>query len=789
MSRPKFYSMIIGLALLSAFGCRPQQPHYAFDQGGNSEYIGQATRIEYPDVEINPIPDVLESFSPFTLANQAPEDIPRWDLTLEEAVRLALENSRVMRNLGGVSFSPQGTMGKPEALLRGGGVAATMYDPALASSDPRYGVEAALAAFDGQFVNSVFWSKGDMPQNYHDTAANTFRRDTQQTDVGTLQWQLSQVSPTGGQYSLSHSWQYQSDNLTTWDNILDPGLKEWENSWTTNLEASISQPLLQGAGSAFNRIAGPGSVPGFYNGVVIARIREDISLTDFEASVRNLVSDVEQAYWQLHGGYRQLDSARKGRDASLQTWRQTMAKAEVGHTSPVDEAQARQQYFMFQTQTERALSDLYKRESLLRYIMGVATSDGRLVLPTDRLVLADTDFDWNLILSEGLVRSVELRRQRWTIKQRELELRASKNFLLPVLNFEAKYRFVGMENDLIGQGSDNAFADLTTGDHQEWDMGINLKVPIGFRREMAGVRNAEMQLAKSRSILHEQELELSHTLADAVRDLDRHYSLCQMHYNRILAAEAEVRSTTVAEENGMVTLDAVLDAQRRLAEAETDYYNELVNHALAITQIHYRKGSLLEYRNVNLAEGPWPEKAYFDATRLARRRENGHRINFGFTMPGVISRGALNQNAGEESDVFKAGPVPEMEIPGLDFLQGGATDLSVGMPGPPPIMDGTAPQGFYPAPGNTMMMPPAPGSMPNLPIAPNVPLSYAAPANESSPFMPASGDVSSMGLADAIATAVSAGPPAPVSPAPAAPAPAPSTVPRDSNLQFVSYEE
>ena len=32
--------------------------------------------------------------------------------------------------------------------------------------------------------------------------------------------------------------------------------------WNTNVEASFRQPLLQGAGVRFNRIAGPGNVPG-----------------------------------------------------------------------------------------------------------------------------------------------------------------------------------------------------------------------------------------------------------------------------------------------------------------------------------------------------------------------------------------------------------------------------------------------------------------------------------------------------------------------------------------------
>jgi len=40
---------------------------------------------------------------------------------------------------------------------------------------------------------------------------------------------------------------------------------------TRNYEAYARQPLLQGGGVDFNRIAGPNGTPGLINGVVIAR--------------------------------------------------------------------------------------------------------------------------------------------------------------------------------------------------------------------------------------------------------------------------------------------------------------------------------------------------------------------------------------------------------------------------------------------------------------------------------------------------------------------------------------
>ena len=73
------------------------------------------------------------------------------------------------------------------------------------------------------------------------------------------------------------------------------------------------------------------------------------------------------------------------------------------------------------------------------------------------------------------------------------------------------------------------------------------------------------------------------------------------------------------------------------------YYRSLVDYNRAIEQVHYVKGSLLEYDNVFMAEGPWPGKAYFDARRLARTRDASHQLDYGFTRPDVFSRGEYPQ--------------------------------------------------------------------------------------------------------------------------------------------------
>jgi hypothetical protein len=295
--------------------------------------------------------------------------------------------------------------------------------------------------------------------------------------------------------------------------------------------------------------------------------------------------------------------------------------------------------------------------------MGIAVSDGRLIRPKDEPTTAKVAFDWYQVHSEALVRNEELRRRKWDVKEAELVLTAQKNFLLPQLNAIAEYRWIGLGNQLESLNSNldtnpndpnsannrymYALNNLMMGDFQEWNLGLQFQMPLGFRKELANVRNAQLRLARVRAILREQELEVSHQMAESLRDVDTNYMLSETNFNRRVAAIREVKAVQAAYDTGTVTLDVLLNAQRDQAQAESDYYHSVVYYNESIMRLHLRKGSLLEYNGVYMAEGPWPGKAYFDAARLARARGAGHYMDYGYTRPSVISRGPIVQNVGQ----------------------------------------------------------------------------------------------------------------------------------------------
>jgi outer membrane protein TolC len=569
-----------------------------------SHYVKRANEPPLSSAALAAADRVRVTQEPRTLLTEPPPENMYWNMSLEEALQSAVTHSTVMRDLGGT-------------IVRVPSAMQTILDPALQETDPRVGVHAALSAFDAAYSASLGAEKNDRPFNNLFTAGGT--RLFQQ-DLLLFQHQISKRGAAGTQSTIRQNIDYDNNNALA--NL-------FPSSWNTNIEAEVRQPLLQGGGAEFNRIAGPSGVAGVYNGVVIAQTNNDISLAEFEVGLRNLVSNVENAYWDLYFAYRDLDSKIAARDAALDIWRKIEARRGSERGSAEREAQAREQYYRFEEEVQNALAGrpgdgtatnngttggtfrgvggvLYS-ERRLRLMLGIDLRDERLLRPTDEPCLASTSFDWNIISAEGIVRRAELRRQRLEIRRREQELVAARNFLLPQLDLVGRYRWLGFGQDLISSERqpdpfDSAFQNLTTGDFQEWRLGAEMTIPIGFRRGHAAVRNAQLQVARERALLDEQERQILYDLSNAFSELQRAYQVSQTAYNRRMAAKANVELLRERMNwDPQLSLDQLLDAERRYADADVRYHRATVEYALALKNVHLEKGTLLDYGGIYLS--------------------------------------------------------------------------------------------------------------------------------------------------------------------------------------------
>ena len=284
--------------------------------------------------------------------------------------------------------------------------------------------------------------------------------------------------------------------------------------------------------------------------------------------------------------------------------------------------------------------------------------------------MAQFDFDGSI--NEMLSRSVDLRRQRWIIKQRELELLSAKNQMLANVDLSFIYRYVGVGSSLLDQGgngpfppeprtnpSPSAWEELLGGDYQEAAVRLDfLPNPIGARRASNDVRNKQLTLARDHALLEEKEIAATHRISQVLRELNSNYIQMTEQLAALSAADRWVKlyqeKFNAGESGAEQIMDLLLRAQQSRANAGRNYARALSEYNKSIVEVHMLKGSLLEYNNISLEEGLWPEKAYWDSSERTRERSAARTLANGASRPTLSSRGELPQNLGTANQAATA---------------------------------------------------------------------------------------------------------------------------------------
>ena len=601
--------LFVALLVLSA--CRPRfLTRTGIDLAGPPPAPPPVAAEVLPPETGQPVADAAIPFDePMRLRNR--RDLDPWDLSLQEAVFLALSHAEVIRQ-NSQFLAPN------NPLLRSPDGTPTIYDPSLQQSGVLFGqrgVEAALSDFDTQFTTRMVWGNNEQIQNNPFTAGGLPAGATLDEDTAQFQAAIRKQFATGGQIGLSHSWNYSSNNSLG---------RLFPSAYDGNVKAEFRQPLLAGAGADVTRISGPVSddiqgVTGVQQGVLIAKINGDITLTDFEINVTTFLRDVERQYWQLYVAYRSVEAEIDGLKAAREVYDVVKVRSEAGAPGGGEArlVEAREGVLQSEQRSFKALDDLYAAEAQMRLLMGLPVNDGRFLRPIERPISAEISYHWESSLGEALVRRPELRRQKWVVKSEQLQLSAAENLARPRFDFVASGQANGFGNDLVGPvdapGTNrelgSAYHRLMGLGETGWTAGFEYSQALGRRYVLTQVRNHEIRVAKALKILQAQETEISHELAAAFRDVDRTWiqSGTQQALVKNSRLRVEVaRQEYVANRDGtaFLSLDALNRARDTLTQAETNAARSQVEYTLALTEIEYRCGRLLQCDNVTLQEGP-----------------------------------------------------------------------------------------------------------------------------------------------------------------------------------------
>ncbi|HWE39249.1 MAG TPA: TolC family protein [Isosphaeraceae bacterium] len=581
-----------------------------------------------------PLPSVDPPRTP-----QDPDGKEPWPLTLQDAIRIGLDNSEVVRviSLGAQGIPVGGFEPTPIATAAGGalgqGNLTTVYDPAIQETQ----IALALAKFDAQLTSSATWGRSEQPFN-NAIQAGTFSTAAvkypvifdQQTEAFTNQ--VQKLTGTGGLVTLAHNMNFLGTNSPT--NV-------FQGAWTTATQLQFVQPLLGATQSPNGQVTQYSGLEANRAQIVIARLNADTAVWTFKAAVQEEVRSIEQQYWALAQQHVQLWSRETAVQLGEEVLRREQARLEAGTGAIPSVAAARQQLEQFRLDLVTATSDVITTERQLRNILGLKPTDNRRIIPVTEPTEARLEPNWEVSLSQMISFQPDIVRNTLLVRLNELQLLLARNQLLPALNFQALYQWNGFghlldQAESVGTGAAIKAIDpliqlqqRASGlngqpgyfhNFQTYQVGFTLQIPLGFRAALANVRQQQLNLLRQRAILQQVVHQTTHALARFFLEVDANYKQFKTAGRLRDAAQQNLEAQQAFYEQGTITIDQYLNALNTWSRAVALEAQYKTSYNISIAALEEAKGTLLAYDNIAVAEGPQPRKAYIQA----RDQQAGH---------------------------------------------------------------------------------------------------------------------------------------------------------------------
>jgi len=442
-------------------------------------------------------------------------------------------------------------------------------DPKLKEDD----VKIAKADFEPTFnAEYTVHDKNEVSSNILQGA------DIYNTQDMNLNADVSGKLVTGTEYKMELlNQRYKSDSIYQVDNPY----------YVTEPMITITQPLFKGFGIPVNKAD-----------IIVAQNNKLRSGSSFKDTVMDTISKAKTAYYNYIYYLEAYAIAKLSLERARNLLEINKARYEKGLISSVD-----------LLETEAAAAQREKAVLAADTQMGKAEDDLKLITN-----LVDDPEVWNAKIElidkpEFRVEDVDLLKSmrdafeyrpdyysaKLDLKNRDIKIMTAKNALLPTVDLTGSFGLNGLGKDYQGA------LEKTNSDYTDWSAGIKFSIPWGSGDR---AKYDQRKLEKAQAILSFRRLEQNIILE--IRDKVRLVKARKQHVDvASLSKEKETRNYEAQQERyaaGQVSTHDMLDYQDKLAQAELDYVNALVEYNIALINLDKSQGLTLAKNDIKLEE-------------------------------------------------------------------------------------------------------------------------------------------------------------------------------------------
>ncbi|MCF7353788.1 outer membrane channel protein TolC [Vibrio sp. CK2-1] len=316
----------------------------------------------------------------------------------------------------------------------------------------------------------------------------------------------------------------------------------------------------------------------------------------YAAEQQAMILRVSQAYFDVLQAQDNLTFIQAEKKAVGRQLEQTKQRFEVGLSAITDVHDAQAQYDSVLADEILAKNDVTNSYEALREITGQDHKD-LSVLDTKRFAANVPQTNQNSLVDEAQQKNLDLLTARIAQDIAKSNISLAQSGYTPSLTLDGGYQY----SDIDEHKDHTAAGNYTSNDY---NIGINLVVPL----YQGGSTNADVKTAQYQYVSASQQLEA--TYRNVVKNVRAYYNninasigSIRAYEQSVVSAKSALEATEAGYEVGTRTIVDVLDATRRLYDANRQLSDARYSYVISVLQLKQAVGTLSEQDILDINAG------------------------------------------------------------------------------------------------------------------------------------------------------------------------------------------
>ncbi|MFI5339812.1 MAG: TolC family protein [Candidatus Methylomirabilales bacterium] len=385
---------------------------------------------------------------------------------------------------------------------------------------------------------------------------------------------LRQMLPTGGTYELRFNNEY------------NDAPSVGSTQFISKFGVTLTQPLLKNFGFEPTE-----------TNIRIATNNQSISLEQLRLKVSDIVTNVQNDYAELIFAIQNLEVQREALQVAKDLVALNTARVETGVAAPVEVIQAKAQEATAAEGVIKAEKAVRDAEDTLKVILNLPASGGwgQEIQLTDALTFEPKSANLDESLQKALENRYEYKSAKLDIQNKELNVRLTRNQLLPDLALTGSVFTNGAANPY---GSD--ISVMGSSHFVSYAVGVVLTVPLGNRGPQASYINAKLAQDQAKTSLKNLELQIIQQVREAVRRIETNAKEVDASRAARALVEEQLRVEELRLETGVSTTFNVVSFQQALTAAKATEIRAIADYYEALVNLDHVRGTVLEANHIEM---------------------------------------------------------------------------------------------------------------------------------------------------------------------------------------------